>query len=64
MAAHFGLQPLLTRKKFLSLKKKTSRKAENAPRVWSKKEQEEFEKYASNYIDLYNKLKRKSLFPL
>ena len=49
----FELKPVLSKKHLLSLKKKASYEGENVPREWSKEEMEEFEKYAADYIKLY-----------
>lgn len=61
LAKDFGLKPLLKKGVFLSLKEKTVRKSHNIRKVWSENEMEEYEKYAADYISLYNKLKNSDI---
>ena len=60
MAKAFGLKPLITENKFLSLKQFAARDEENTPKNWSEREHEEFEKYAADYISLYKSLSSKT----
>lgn len=66
LAQEFGLEPLLSEKKFLAFKTKKVVKGkrsyrvwsewENVPKVWTRKEEREFQKYAADYIKIYPKL--------
>lgn len=56
LAKEFGLAPALGEKQFLAVKKQTVRVAHNKPFIWSEKEQEEFEKYAKDWYELYAEL--------
>jgi len=60
MAGSFGLEPILSKSKFLGLKKLAAKKSENITRKWTSKEQEEFEKYAVDYIKIYKELTEKA----
>lgn len=56
MAKAFRLNPIISERKFLSLKQFTARDEENIPMKWSRLEREQFEKYATEYITLYQTL--------
>ncbi len=56
-AEKFGLNSLLNKKQFLSIKKRTVRRSHNIQFEWSKKEKLEFEKYTNEFYQIYKSLK-------
>jgi len=61
MAKSFGLQPILSKRKFLNLKKLAAKKSENITKIWTSKEHDEFEKYAVDYLKIYKELTEKAI---
>lgn len=57
LAKSFGLSPVITKEKFLSLKGKATLPHENTLRAWSTQEMEEYEKYSQDYQMIYQKLR-------
>jgi len=57
LADDFGLQPLMSKDKFLSLKMKTAWRSENIEKKLNRRERKEFETYAADYIEIYRGLK-------
>ena len=52
----FGLRPILTKRKFLKLKWKTVKKIDNIHEEWSDQEENEFQKYTSEFNKIYQHL--------
>lgn len=57
LADDFGLRPIISRDKFLSLKMKTAWRSENIQKEFNRREKKEFETYAADYIEIYRGLK-------
>lgn len=56
MAKEFGLAPILSREKFLSIKGRRVRKEHNIHHEWSLLEREEFKRLTKEWKELYEKL--------
>ncbi len=56
IAKGFGLRPILSKKRFLSLRQKTVKKSDNVRREWSEQEEKEFKKYTSKFRKIYKNL--------
>ncbi len=56
MTEEFGLKPILSQRKFLSLKWKSVRKTDNIRKEWTEQEEKEFEKYSAEFRKIYKNL--------
>lgn len=56
MAKRFNLKPILTRNKFLGIKRRVINPKENLQKEWELKECEEFEIYSKEFQEIYLKL--------
>ncbi|MFC2048985.1 hypothetical protein ACFLR5_02045 [Elusimicrobiota bacterium] len=59
LAEKFNLLPLISKRKFLSLKGKTVRQSENVVKEWSEQEEKEFDRYTVEYRNIYRELRNR-----
>lgn len=57
-ARKFGLKEILSKKKFLSIKKLSVKKSDNIQQEWSEKENFEFEKIVNEFYQIYKNLNK------
>jgi hypothetical protein len=56
LAERFGLSPVLERKQFISIKKKTVLPSHNEKHTWSELEEVEFKQHSKEWYSLYYEL--------